>query len=79
MSTTLNGKTVIWGVPEKIAKVVTDIPGRIRLRFRNKAFAQVFIQSPDGIRKFFLTDNRDGTWSPTLEQGRNHRMEGSSQ
>jgi len=78
MSTTLNGKTVIWGVPERIGRIVTDIPGRIRLRLRNKEFAKVFIKSPDGIRKFFLTKNEDGTWSPTLEQGRNQRQEGKA-
>ena len=49
--------------------------GRIRLRLRNDAFAQAFVKSPTGIRRF-LVGRRGACWVPVCEQGANLRTGG---
>lgn len=58
--------------PLVIKPVKTDLPGRIRLRVRNDAFAEVFIRHEGSTRRFAVLDRGDH-WEPALdfEQGSN--------
>jgi len=45
--------------------------GRARIRMRNDDYVMVYIRPPvGGIRKF-VVEEKDGTWRPAFEIGRN--------
>lgn len=44
--------------------------GRIRLRLRNEEFAQAFVKTAHGIRRFYIAEV-DGFWEPGPEIGAN--------
>jgi len=71
-----NLPSVLFGVPEKIKPLKTNIPGRIRFRFRNNGFGWVFIKTTTGIRQFAI-GIKDDHWFPIHEQARNERREES--
>lgn len=62
---------IVWGVKEP-KPIKTEMPGRVRLRMRNKAFAKAFFKTPNAIRCFALKDCGD-YWEPIYEQGMNFR------
>lgn len=70
------GMPVVWGVPPKMLPFLTELPGRVRLRFRNNDFGRAFIKTKTGIRHFIIFTKDDGesqSWYLAVEQGRNER------
>ena len=68
----LSGINFVWGVPSEIKPVLNAPAGRMRLRFRNKDIARMFVLTPEGIRHFGIKIV-DDHWEPGFEQGRNLR------
>ena|SRR6185369_6642874 len=66
------GARCVWGVPLFVKTIANKPPGKMRLRFRNTAFAKAYFKTESGIRCFFLEDRGD-CWWPVAEQGRNVR------
>lgn len=70
------GIKVVWGVPPEIKPIdAPPYPGRMRLRFRNKAAGRVYFKTETSIRCFILED-KGASWfvNPILEQGRNQKL-----
>lgn len=64
----------IHGVPDEVKPFRCDLAGRVRMRFRQDDFADVFIRTPTGLRAFLLVDAGDHfTIDPDFEFARNHR------
>lgn len=65
---------VIWGIPGIIKPIRNAPEGRQRIRLRNNKCAELFVKTPEGIRRFVLENKEDCWWvNPKLEQGRNIR------
>lgn len=62
----------VFGV-RKISKLCGFPRGRVRIRMRNGEFAQVFVKTNRGIRKFYVAVDRRGNWIPHGEIARNER------
>lgn len=63
----------IYGIPDSVHAIVTNIPGaiRCRLRFRTNKWAFAFVRTKKGVRKFHIVERPDGCWELDHEQGRN--------
>lgn len=72
MPTIIHGSgSIVWGVPPNPKPINTHgIEGRCRVRFREGAFATLYILTPQGVRLFYLADEGD-CYYPTAEIGRN--------
>jgi hypothetical protein len=46
----------VLGIPSEIKPIVGLPEGRARLRLRREDFAQVFVKTPTGIRRFYISD-----------------------
>ena len=70
---TVGMREVVFGIQE--IKPLRYFPeGRIKIRMRPTDFANAFVKSATGIRKFLIRDTGDA-WEPSYEQGRNERRE----
>jgi len=66
------GPKLVFGVPDRLQPIIPRLPGKMRIRLRNKDFAKVFFKTNEGIRCFCLEENGNH-WTPIYEQGRNFR------
>ena len=65
------GEPHVFGV--QTIKPLRGFPsGKVRIRMRNDAFAQIYVKTPDGIRQFVAKDYGD-YWECSHEQGGNER------
>lgn len=67
----IGASDMVWGVKPPLP--LKGFPsGRVKLRLRNTDFAQGFVKTADGIRRFYIAEV-GGFWTPKFEQGANHR------
>ena len=65
------GEPHVFGV-QKLKPLRGFPDGKVRIKMRNTAFAQIYIRTPEGIRQFVAKDCGD-FWQCSHEQGRNER------
>lgn len=66
----------VLGVPAQILPLSGFPAGKVRLRLRNRSYAQAFVRPPNGgIRRFWLGVD-GGKWVPNCEIGANVAMGG---
>jgi len=46
----------VFGIPSETKPIVGLPPGRARLRLRCTEYAEVFVKTPTGIRRFYISD-----------------------
>ena len=56
MATMIGSLLAVFGIPDEIKPIVGLPEGRARVRLRNEEFAQVFVKTPTGIRRFYISD-----------------------
>ena len=56
MSTMFGNLFAVFGVPQETKPIVGLPEGRARVRLRNEEFAQVFVKTSTGIRRFYISD-----------------------
>jgi hypothetical protein len=71
MAAIIHGPNLVFSITD--AKPPRGFPeGKLRFKLRINEFAQAFVKTDTGIRRFYV-EEVDGFWEPFLEQGANHR------
>lgn len=67
---------IVFGMPCGVSDMPMKDwpPGRIRMRFRNTGYATAFVQTPEGIRRFYV-GVKDGFLVPCYEIAANQTRE----
>lgn len=55
-TTSFGGLLGVFGIPPEIKQIVGLPPGKARLRLRCTEFAEVFVKTATGIRRFYISD-----------------------